>query len=335
MPTHGLDMRGHAVAERQSMALELRESGLGYNEIAVALGYTVNGRPVAASARRAAAAALARRGSAGRRFGVEIEFNGITKSEAYDALLNAGINVRDEGYNHRTRNYWKLTYDASVNSRGCQQAYGHELVSPPLSGEDGYATMATALDALREAGGSVDRTCGIHVHHDMLGLNGTEISTFARLFYRAQDSIDLLVAPSRRFNSGYTRRLLSNEIGDIVQHFTAYRTAPYVDRYRSLNCQSFPKYGTMEIRQHQGTLVPAKLGAWVKLGQSLVQAAVDGVADEIADEFFPDHPCADSYHLPEFDRLAGRLESMVSALPGMTADDNQYLLSRASLLASR
>lgn len=57
------------------------------------------------------------------------------------------------------------------------------------------------------------------------------------------------------------------------------RTARYAlsgDRYRNLNFQSYGKHGTMEVRQHQGTLDAAKMWAWVRFGQSMMDAAAAG-----------------------------------------------------------
>jgi hypothetical protein len=224
----------------------------------------------------------------------------------------ASIPVRNEGYNHRTRTYWKLMYDASVRNTGTHQAYGHELVSPPLVGPAGFQALATAIKALRDAGATVDASCGIHVHHDMAGLSGAEIARFARLFYDRQDAIDMLVAPSRRHNGGYARRLREYEINTIVEHFTAYRSAPQVDRYRTLNVQSFPKYGTIEIRQHQGSLNAIKVAAWIKFGQALVQAAIDDIDDDLRTD------------------IEGLLHDLGDRLGD---DERQYLINRVNALA--
>jgi hypothetical protein len=48
----------------------------------------------------------------------------------------------------------------------------------------------------------------------------------------------------------------------------------HFDRYRTVNVTAYPKYGSIEFRQHQGTLSYAKMLRWVKLGQSIVEAAM-------------------------------------------------------------
>jgi hypothetical protein len=44
----------------------------------------------------------------------------------------------------------------------------------------------------------------------------------------------------------------------------------YADRYRSLNVAAFGRYGTVEVRQHQGTINFKKIAAWIAMGQAFV-----------------------------------------------------------------
>lgn len=275
-----------AVQMRQDEALRLREAGWTYRQIASHLGYTEDGTtsgiPWPSSAHSAVRSARRRRGSTARKFGVEVEFNGCTKQAAIDALRAAGLDVRDEDYNHQTRSWWKVVYDGSVRNTGTGGAYGWELVSPPLAGEAGREQVRVALRALREAGARVDRTCGLHVHHDMVDMTGEEIAGFVQFYVHRQDAFDTLVSASRRRNTGYARRMSAQELDAVIASFTTFRRAPAdVHRYRTVNVQSFPKYGTIEIRQHQGTLNARKVLAWISLGQAAIQAVKDDVDEQI------------------------------------------------------
>ena len=71
----------------------------------------------------------------GRHFGIEIETAGITKERAAKVLRLVGLQVAIEGYNHTTRNHWKIVSDASVQG-------GFEVVSPVLHGEDGLVARS-------------------------------------------------------------------------------------------------------------------------------------------------------------------------------------------------
>jgi len=55
------------------------------------------------------------------------------------------------------------------------------------------------------------------------------------------------------------------------------------NRYQAVNFVSVKKYGTVEFRQHQGTLNPSKALAWIELTRNVVHAASRPM--EMADRF--------------------------------------------------
>jgi hypothetical protein len=207
-------------------------------------------------------------GSTGRRFGVELEIVGMGTTRAAQVLAAAGIDVRDEGYNHHTRSYWKVLTDASVGG-GC------EVVSPPLRGEAGLEELRKAMTALREAGATVNTACGMHVHVDMAGLTGEQIAQFVAAYVERQDVMDRLVAPSRRGNQ-YCQRMAESELQRICAQFVANRSASSYNRYQTVNVMSFTRYGTIEIRQHQGTVSGRKATAWIRMLLGLVETIEAG-----------------------------------------------------------
>ena len=71
-----------------------------------------------------------------RRFGVEIEAYNCTRERLARELREAGISVAVEGYNHDTRNHWKLVTDGSLSGSNT-----FELVSPILEGEAGLREL--------------------------------------------------------------------------------------------------------------------------------------------------------------------------------------------------
>jgi hypothetical protein len=283
-------VRADITEARLRSAVEMYEQGNTYQAIADALGYST-----ASSARNAVRSGILRMNGGtssvqGRRFGVEIEFSGISRSDAEAALRAAGINAVSESYNHTTRRHWKLVPDASVRSMG--NGCG-ELVSPPLRGEAGLVQLELAVTTLQNAGASVNVTTGIHVHHDMAGLTGSEIAAFVTLWSERQTAIDSLVSQSRRGDRNtYCQNLSDYELRSIQSDLNNYgRIRNDINRFRKINVMSYPKYGTVEIRQHQGSLDGAKLRHWILFGQALITAAkthVEGnirvdLADMLAD----------------------------------------------------
>lgn len=245
-----------------------------------------------------------------RRFGIEIEYIGRS-SEVAREMEARGVRCSVEDYNHRVRSGWKIVSDASVSG-------GYELVSPPLRGEEGLRQLKIACDALDAAGARVDRQCGLHIHHDVHDLDAPAFGRLFRGWSRNQRNTDSLVAASRR-GSQWARAHSDAEIRRIeslssMDDGSVRRMLSGMDRYRSLNAICFPRYGTVEARQHQGTINAKKIGAWVRYGQAMIDAAVAG-----------DVPAA------------GSTSELLDALTGhgLPAADATYLKARADHFSGR
>ena len=295
-----------ATIARQDEALRLRRAGLSYIEIARQLGFTPNGVARPQSAAEAVRAAERRESIANadgaiatvsaqsvveypsipsnRTFGIECEFFGIKVSTALEALRGAGFDADFEQHHANTvpAGWWKITPDGSVTARNTGIRLGLEMVSPVLQGEQGFASVAKAVKALLNAGAKVDVTCGLHVHLGMDGLSGADIIKVVELYTANQSNINNVVSKSRHntrwakrhdLNDAtldYIRRTGStNELRSVCAHLDN-RTY----RYKTVNLVAYSKYGTVEFRQHQGTLSAEKVISWVKFVMALTEKAV-------------------------------------------------------------
>ena len=206
-----------------------------------------------------------------RRFGIEIEVVGITCSEVAQLLESNGIRCANAGYNHRTMQTWKVVTDASV-ARGC------EIVSPPLSGAEGIEEVRKVVELVNEYGADVNKSCGIHVHIDCNDLSAQHIANIFNRYRHNEAQIDAVMPASRRGNSN----MYCKSIRDLAQLRplrTARDTARQVhDRYYKVNLTSFAKYGTIEFRQHSGSLNRAKIANWIKFLIQFVEASAPSVA---------------------------------------------------------
>lgn len=103
-------------------------------------------------------------------FGVEIEFNGISRQAACEAIAVA-MNWEAPRYEYSYQTYytfdsqgrkWKVMRDASVNgSDDCKC----ELVTPILRYED-IELLQEVVRVIRKAGAKVDGSTGLHIHVD-------------------------------------------------------------------------------------------------------------------------------------------------------------------------
>jgi hypothetical protein len=310
-----------ATIARQDEALRLRQSGMSFIEIARTLGYTPNGVPrpqSAAEAVRAAERRLAqrnaypglllgnnaptptvqpsapvgvRRSLYNRTFGVEVEFFGITATVAHRALTAAGLLSAVEGYNHQTRPHWKFVTDASVTSTGTGVGSGLEMVSPVLRGASGFAELTTAVKALLNAGAKTDKSCGIHVHIGADAMTGLDIMRLIDLYTANGQHIDTVLAASRhntRWAVKYTNTMLAHfrQALTPATNANALRTVSSNmnnNRYHTVNVASYSRHGTVEFRQHQGSLNAEKIASWAKFVMLLTDRAIAMTDSEVAD----------------------------------------------------
>lgn len=270
-----------AAQARQDLAYALSLQGMPQREIMERVGFN-DPSSVSCAVRRGRERALNNEGRIStRRFGVEIEFTGTTRQRVLDqlALMETTVQAGIMGYTHRVTTGWKLITDVSVTS-AAGEGNGLEAVSPILQGEDGFKQVADMMAAITAAGGKVDRTCGLHVHHDANDMAPEAVARLVEFYSRNQQVIDGLVSPSRRSSTmnRWCRGLTEREtvlISEAVKTGNRQAVAPTrFDRYRTLNITAYAKYGTVEFRQHQGTLNSRKLTAWAKLGQAMADAAV-------------------------------------------------------------
>lgn len=216
-------------------------------------------------------------------FGVEIEFIGISLSDAHGGLLKAGYAVDLITHSiHASHGEWKVVPDASVWSERwhddeCPADYdedectcglpddamGGELVSPILQGLKGLKELANILKTLQELGAFVDHNCGLHVHVDARGFGPHEILQVVRRFVMHEDQINAL-HPSRLANT-YCQpisRRVDEEFLKRVTHLSGLRSR--LHRYMTLNVHSLMRHGTLEFRQHAGTVDPTVACQWVR-----------------------------------------------------------------------
>lgn len=242
-----------------------------------------------------------------RTFGVEIETTtnrraATLASGIQQEFNNRGINqtCHAESYNHQTRAHWKIVSDATVR--------GWEVVSPPLKGLEAKEEISAVLTALRNLGCGVNIGTGLHVHHDARGLTGKQIGmvlgTYAafqpllnygvaqsrrgrefggynsitswdQMTERGSDKWDRVQPPSNPRNENFTNKQFvfgdHRMSGTVINKFNH-------GRANSINVNSLHTHGTIEFRQHQGTLNTTKIWSWILVTQSMVERSVQGIA---------------------------------------------------------
>ncbi len=225
--------------------------------------------------------------------------NGVSKSQILASIRETGITINDVGYTHRVMSSWKVVSDSSLTYGG------FELVSPPMKGarniEDQITKICNAIKGLVR----VDRSCGVHVHFEVLdkyhfrrrvdtrttsgkiqALKNKPAKKFTanllRNYAYFQPVIDALVSPSRRGNNycNYIpdgARMTQEEIKRFSEDKENYAHLIYgmSGRYQVVNLSCLESYGTVEFRQHNGSTNARKILNWVKLMERMVTRSWD------------------------------------------------------------
>ena len=74
------------------------------------------------------------------------------------------------------------------------------MVSPILRGEAGLDEACRAAEALENAGASIDKECGLHVHFDAASFTAGELRTACLRYAKFKAEIDAFMPKSRRGN---------------------------------------------------------------------------------------------------------------------------------------
>jgi len=234
-----------------------------------------------------------------RTFGVEIEFFGSNAGTVARKLTEeTGLRVEAEGWNHITRNYWKVVPDGSAQ---------WELVSPIMQHAEGMKETKMMINALSKIQAStnsgllyVTKACGIHVHIGADDATGKKVANLIKYFGVNEHIIDSVVSPSRRGSrNGYCKSVfetvqprnvgsytdngetvlearktrLYRQINNVAKRGgDIYATISQLSnllvsngptRYCKLNLTSFRKYRTMEFRGFNGSLCMEKISHWI------------------------------------------------------------------------
>lgn len=218
-----------------------------------------------------------------RKFGVEIEALGMTTRAAAEAISSAGINCRTEPYGHSLPRQWKVVTDGSLPDNG------FEVVSPPLSGEEGLEQVRAVARALANAGARIRKACGLHVHVDANDLTRYDLFNIINRYARFEHEIDKFMPPSRRgsnntYCTSIKRWLTDNRKRRLFAVSTPRRMASVQNgRYFKINLQCYPRQGTVEFRHHSGTCNAEKITNWIKFCVNFVEVSrvsIDSTAAE-------------------------------------------------------
>lgn len=240
------------------------------------------------------------------KFGIEIEFTGITRKKAAKVVANYFGRQSDHvGTYYDTYEIlqsdgrkWKVMSDASINCQkkvngqfqSAGRLYSVELVSPILTYEQDIENLQSLVRLLRKAGGFTNNTCGIHIHLDGSNHCVRSIRNFINiiaskndLFYKALEIKPERIVYCKKMDQKLIEKIRKRKpktIGEIAEiwyeGFYGSRERHYhASRYHFLNLHSyFTGNHTIELRGFNSELHAGKIRSYIVLALALNHQAL-------------------------------------------------------------
>lgn len=212
-------------------------------------------------------------------FGVELEF--IASERNYARFVESMSNIVGTQrfsdpmtYGISDPSKWILGYDSSVKPtvQADSSKKGYELTSPILHFNDVCKEeLSKVLSAIELVfNGKVNKTCGTHIHiGNFACIENTsafrqKCVSFQVTYGKLENKVfDVLTSPSRRGNSCHYCKTCNVSEG-------TYEYYNLKNRYHKMNTEHLFGFGTLENRQHQGTLEIQKIWSWMELNGRFV-----------------------------------------------------------------
>ena len=299
-----------------------------------------------------------------RTFGIEIEcflnqdkelfaqsFNDMTS----DVRKNQSIYYAPNTYGTWLRDKWVLGYDGTVRSHGSSHRNGVELTSCPIKFSE-LDNIKPILKKLKDGGATVNKSCGFHCHIDAKDLSLKEVKKIMISYLIYEEVIAFMHPYSRRWNADFansSRNVNTSQIDNAFRNATTndlikkirkaknwerlfLSCSGYDPRYVKLNIKGLYQYhtntgpsqgrtGTIEFRQHGGTIDQDKMIAWISFCYQMVESARYAKCDSLQN---------DTHHVP-FARKKRRLfdkirHQLKKGFDTQEEFENSYLFNRYS-----
>ena len=241
--------------------------------------------------------------------GVEVEFTGLTRSEAAQIIADYfgtsyRITSRSPYYKHEIRDnegrIWTVMRDCSVNEfrklgrnnvipapYTRNEEYKCELVTPILRYKD-IETLQEIIRLIRKGGMYTDNSCGIHVHIGAKDMSAKQICNLVKTVNAHDDLIYKALNIAEYREEKYCHKTNQRFLKDIETHKPttiaelehlwyngSSRAHVHYDlsRYQGLNLHSLFSKGTVEFRLFDSVTHAGKIKAYIHFCLAIVAKA--------------------------------------------------------------
>ncbi|MFB1050544.1 amidoligase family protein [Paraliobacillus sp. JSM ZJ581] len=257
------------------------------------------------------------------KFGIEIEFTGITRENAAKVAaeflegeyIEGGTYYDVKKVKASDGRIWEFVYDGSIRTQvsrngrrvNASRDYSVEIVSPILTYRKDIDTLQELVRRIRKAGAFTNSSCGIHIHLDGSPHTPRSIRNFINiivsrndLFYKALEIKNERMRYCKRMDNLLVEKMnrkkpkTMREIEDLwYEGYNESRSRHYHNsRYHFLNLHSFFRRNrTVELRGFNSVLHAGKIRSFIVLSlainnQALTQKSASSKKPQIENEKF-------------------------------------------------
>jgi len=238
-----------------------------------------------------------------RRFGIELEFTGISRDTSARTVAQVlgckktyiggvyNVHQMKDKYN-RT---WMILRDASISPQVTARRqnpelknYKCELVSPILEYKD-IPLLTKIIRALKNKGAVVNESCGMHVHVDVQEFTPRQIRNIVNLTATKQELLYKALNVSDGRSTHWCKRINWNFIHEINTWGTKFKMQSLkeawyegvdnmsnhynVTRYQCLNLHSFFENKGVEFRFFNASLIATEVKSYIILSLAICSTA--------------------------------------------------------------
>jgi putative amidoligase enzyme len=207
-----------------------------------------------------------------RAFGVEMECycpSNLCDIDVYGDRSDGVGFTTDILYENGFSHWGSLcSFDESLDESGV------EVKSPVLFGQPGFDELKQVVTLLNSNNFYVENDCGLHVHLDAPEfVEDTKLAIkTAKSWMKNQSLINNMVA-DHRIGGSYCEAWYEAELEELEEYVENDWGLDGTLR-GAINFGSLTYHGTVEIRQHEGTLNYEEIESWIKFCQAFIDSMV-------------------------------------------------------------
>jgi hypothetical protein len=266
-------------------------------------------------------------------FSIPKELSGLFKS-VYDGSIYES-NVHGDSDDLSEDEEQEYEQEDDPEHRGA----GKEIVTIPMARDKLVTSIYSITDWLKKMGWNTNKSCGYHCHFDMTDETIDTVRKTFLVYSIFEDSLFNMLPASRRtsryclpirkeykkfFSTPFEQYWYDTDNAKLI---TSMKKEKYQQsRYVSINYHALFYHGTLENRQHSGTINPRKIMNWIMINQILIDYAKNTDMKtllslsgsntnliRIIEQYQKKYPQLQRYNLPDY--IADRIEKFKEQTP--------------------